>query len=145
MPSEFTITRQVEFHETDMAGIMHFSNFFKWMESCEVAFYRSLDLPLISFVPGQVVGWPRVKVACQYFAPLRFNDVADVILHVKALGVRSITYVFHIRKGGKLSALGEVTVVCVTADAQGELVAQPLPETVRSLLQLAPESAWNTP
>ena len=28
MPSEFAISRTVEFAETDMAGIMHFSNFF---------------------------------------------------------------------------------------------------------------------
>ena len=62
MPSEFSLTRPVEFHETDMAGIMHFANFFRWMEVCETAFYRSLGLPLISFVPGQVVGWPRVNV-----------------------------------------------------------------------------------
>src|SRR4051794_1868522 len=92
MPSQFTITRQVEFHETDMAGIMHFSNFFLWMESCEAAFYRSLNLPLVSFVPGQAISWPRVNATCQYQAPLRFNDVAEVTLYVKRLGNRSITY-----------------------------------------------------
>jgi acyl-CoA thioester hydrolase len=64
MPSEFRLTRTVEFHETDMAGIMHFSNFFRWMEACEAGFYRSLGLPLISFVPGNVVGWPRVSASC---------------------------------------------------------------------------------
>ena len=142
MPSEFTITRQVEFHETDMAGIMHFSNFFKWMECCEAAFYRSLDLPLISFVPGQVVGWPRVDVSCQYQAPLRFNDVAAVKLYVKKIGARSVTYVFQFRKGSTLVAQGAITVVCVTGDAGGGMVAQPIPAAVRALLEVAPESAW---
>jgi YbgC/YbaW family acyl-CoA thioester hydrolase len=145
MPSEFTITRQVEFHETDMAGIMHFSNFFKWMESCEVAFYRTLNLPLISFIPGQIVGWPRVDVSCQYLSPLRFNDVVDLKLFVKKLGKRSITYVFQFRKGGKLLAQGEMTAVCVTADAKGEMVAQLLPADVVARIQPADEAAWNTP
>ena len=145
MPSEFTITRQVEFHETDMAGIMHFSNFFKWMESCEVAFYRTLNLPLISFVPGQIVGWPRVDVSCQYLSPLRFNDVADVKLFVKKLGKRSVSYVFQFRKDGKLLAQGEMTAVCVTADAKGEMVAQLLPAEVVAQIQPADEVAWNTP
>ena len=32
MSYEFQITRRVEFFETDLAGIMHFSNFFRFME-----------------------------------------------------------------------------------------------------------------
>jgi acyl-CoA thioester hydrolase len=142
MPSEFMITRQVEFHETDMAGIMHFSNFFKWMECCEAAFYRSLGLPLISFVPGSVVGWPRVSVSCQYQAPLRFNDIAEIKLFVKKVGTRSVTYVFQFRKGGELVAQGEVSAVCVTSDARGAMVAQAIPAEVSSRLQQAPEAAW---
>ena len=142
MPSEFSITRQVEFAETDMAGIMHFANFFRWMESCETALYRSLGLPLISFMPGQVVGWPRVNVSCNYRAPLRFNDTVEVKLFVKKLGTRSVTYLFQFRKGGDLAAQGEVTAVCVTADAQGGMVAQSIPAAIRAQLQEAPATAW---
>jgi YbgC/YbaW family acyl-CoA thioester hydrolase len=142
MPSEFSLTRQVEFHETDMAGIMHFANFFRWMEICETAFYRSLGLPLISFVPGQVVGWPRVRASCDYRAPLRFNDTAEVKLFVKKLGTRSVTYLFQFRKGSELVAQGEVTAVCVAADSQGGMVAQPIPADVRAKLQEAPVSAY---
>jgi YbgC/YbaW family acyl-CoA thioester hydrolase len=142
MPSEFSITRQVEFAETDMAGIMHFANFFRWMEACETGLYRSLGLPLISFLPGQVVGWPRVNVSCSYRAPLRFNDTVEVKLFVKKLGTRSVTYLFQFRKGGELAAQGEVTAVCVTADAQGGMAAQPIPADVRAKLAEAPESAW---
>ena len=142
MPSGFSITRQVEFAETDMAGIMHFANFFLWMEACETAFYRSLGLPLVSFVPGQIVGWPRVNVSCSYRAPLRFNDTVEVRLFVKQLGTRSVTYVFHFRKNGELAAQGEVKAVCVTGDAQGGMVAQPIPADIRAQLQEAPPSAY---
>jgi acyl-CoA thioester hydrolase len=142
MPSQFSITRQVEFHETDMAGIMHFANFLVWMECCEAAFYRSLDLPLISFVPGQVVGWPRVDVSCKYKAPLRFNDQVEVKLFVKRLGNRSVTYLFQFRKGAVLCAQGEMTSVCVTGDAQGGMVAQAIPAEVRARLEVAGEGEW---
>jgi acyl-CoA thioester hydrolase len=143
MPSEFSLTRQVEFHETDMAGIMHFANFFRWMETCETAFYRSLGLPLISFLPGQVIAWPRVNVSCAYRAPLRFNDTVVVKLFVKKLTTRSVTYVFQFRKDGALCATGEVTAVCVTGDAGGGMVAQPIPADVRAQLQEASEAAWS--
>ena len=38
----FTTTRRVEFGDTDMAGIMHFANFFRFMERTEHAFLRTL-------------------------------------------------------------------------------------------------------
>jgi len=148
MPSEFSITRTVEFAETDMAGIMHFANFFYWMESCEAAFYRSLALPLISFVPGNVVGWPRVAVSCEYKAPLRFNDTVQVRLLVKEVRSKAVIFVFQFRKlrDGQpqpaIVAQGEVAAVCVTAGADGGMAAQPIPAEVRAKLEVAPPAAF---
>ena len=47
MPYEFQLSRRVEFSDTDMAGIMHFSNFFRFMEAAETAFLRSLGLSVV--------------------------------------------------------------------------------------------------
>jgi acyl-CoA thioester hydrolase len=148
MPSEFSLTRTVEFSETDMAGIMHFSNFFRWMEACEAGFYRSLGLPLISFVPGSVVGWPRVRASCDYKAPLRFNDVIEVKLFIKEVRSKGVVYVFQFRKleDGQVRPLvlaqGEMAAVCVTSDASGRMAAQPIPADVRARLEVAPASAY---
>lgn len=149
MPSEFRLIRTVEFCETDMAGIMHFSNFFRWMEACEAGFYRSLDLPLISFVPGNVVGWPRVKASCDYKAPLRFNDTAEVRLLIKEVRNKGVVYVFQFRKvdeNGRvlpsIVAQGEIAAVCVTSDAAGKMSAQPIPAEVKAKLVAAPEAAF---
>lgn len=148
MPSEFRITRTVEFSETDMAGIMHFSNFFRWMEACEAAFYRSLNLPLISFVPGSVVGWPRVKASCEYKAPLRFNDVIEVRLLLKEVRSKAVIFIFQFRKmeAGQVQpailAQGEIAAVCVTSDAQGKMVAQPIPADVRAKLEPADPATY---
>ncbi|HEY4300358.1 MAG TPA: thioesterase family protein [Candidatus Didemnitutus sp.] len=144
MPSEFAIQRIVEFAETDMAGLMHFSNYFRWMEACEAAFYRSLGLPLEVYADPGVMAWPRVKVDCQYQAPLHFNDSVDVRLFVKRLGEKSITYLFRFRRAGVLTAQGEMTLVCVAVDrtASGVLTARPLPDILRAKLEMAPDSAY---
>jgi acyl-CoA thioesterase FadM len=42
VPDTFSINRRVQFAETDMAGIVHFSNYFRWMEEVEHAFFRSV-------------------------------------------------------------------------------------------------------
>lgn len=148
MPSKYSVVRAVEFAETDMAGIAHFSNFFRWMESCETAFYASLKLPLVSFLPGQVVGWPRVRAACEYRAPLRLGDRVQVTLFVKEVRTRAVVYVFQFRRivrgrpERKVSAQGEITAVCVAHGADGGMVSSPIPAKVRAKLKVAPASAW---
>jgi acyl-CoA thioester hydrolase len=149
MPSAFRLTRTVEFCETDMAGIMHFSHFFRWMEACEAGFYRTLGLPLISFVPGNVVGWPRVSASCDYKAPLRFNDTVEVRLLVKEVRSKAVVYVFQFRKldgtGRVVPAVvaqGEIAAVCVTSDATGKMIAQPIPAEVKAKLEIAPASDY---
>ena len=47
MPYEFKAVRRVEFSDTDMAGIVHFANFFRYMETAEHGFYRSLGFSVI--------------------------------------------------------------------------------------------------
>lgn len=138
MRSEFTQTRVVEFAETDMAGIVHFSNYFRWMESCETALCRALELPLVDFTPGQATGWPRVNVSCEFHAPFRFGDVVQVQLLVQKIGTKAITYAFRFRKvvDGQVQptvlARGNITAVCVGGTAEGGMVAHVIPPEVRS-------------
>ena len=149
MASDFKLTRPVEFHETDMAGIMHFSNFFRYMEVCETAFFRSLGLTLFSQHPEKLYGWPRVRARCDYHAPLRFGDVVEIHLYVKEIRVRSINYFFRFRKidadrpATEAVARGELTTVCATLDPKtGKIVSIPIPPDVRACLEEAPPQAW---
>jgi hypothetical protein len=50
MAHRFTCTERVQFSDTDMAGIVHFSNFFRYMERVEHAFFRSLGFSIVD--PG---------------------------------------------------------------------------------------------
>ena len=46
MAHEYRYRRRVEFSETDLAGIVHFSNYFRYMEAAEHEFFRSLGLSI---------------------------------------------------------------------------------------------------
>ena len=69
---EFKLIRQVEFAETDLAGIMHYSNFFRFMEAAEHAFFRSLGFSIHEVDQYENIGWPRVHATCNFSHPLRF-------------------------------------------------------------------------
>jgi len=141
MPFEFKFTRRVEFAETDMAGIVHFANFYRMMEVTEHAFFRSLGFSIHGHDPGSTTGWPRVSARCDFRAPLRFEDEVEIHLLVAEVRTRSIRYVFVFRKvaDGTEVARGEVVAVCASVEkATGKLSAVPIPEAVRAAIQPAP-------
>src|SRR5438552_16445493 len=98
MSYEFKVTRRVEFSETDMAGIVHYSNFFRYMETAEHAFFRSLGHSVVDDRLEPPVGWPRVHAHCDFKAPLRFEDEIEIHMLVTEKKSKSLSYVFSIRK-----------------------------------------------
>ena len=117
MSSEFSIAREVEFAETDMAGIMHFTHFYRWMEVCEHEFLRSLGLSVDMKSGEDRIGWPRVKTSCRFKKPLRFEDEVELRLSVREVRDRSIVYVVDFWKeenGERIrAASGETVAACV--------------------------------
>ena len=131
----FKMTHRVEFADTDMAGIIHFSSYFRYMEVTEHAFFRSLGL---SITGTREIGWPRVHVSCDYRSPLRFEDEVEVHLSISELKSKSITYSHtFIKVGGDsvVVATGKLTAVCVRADAEGVMKATNIPDHILVLLR----------
>ncbi len=141
MPFEFRLTRRVEFAETDMAGIVHFANFFRMMESTEHAFFRSIGFTIHGQDGGATIGWPRVSASCDYTRPLKFEDEVEIHLLVAEVRTRSIRYQFVFRKvaDGLEVARGGVAAVCATVDKEtGKLVSIPIPDRIREKITTAP-------
>jgi acyl-CoA thioester hydrolase len=133
IPPAFEIQRRVEFYETDMAGIVHFSNFFRFMEACEHAFIRSLDHELHGMLDGLETGWPRVNATCDYRSPARFGDLLSVRLHIDEVRNRSVRYRFEIARDDTLVAEGSIAAAHVAITADG-IKAVPLPGPLREKL-----------
>jgi YbgC/YbaW family acyl-CoA thioester hydrolase len=142
MAYEFKIVRVVEFNETDMAGIVHYANFFHYMEAAEHAFFRSLGFSIWTqnIVPS--VGWPRVHAECDYKLPLRFEDEVEVHLLVEEKKAKSFTYAFHFRKLNANPAIevarGRITTVCITQE-HGKMSATTIPQIVADKIEVAPK------
>ena len=112
MPTEFAITRRIQFAETDMAGIVHFANYFRMMEEVEHAFFRSLGLSVVMTHEALDLGWPRVSAACEYFGPLRFEDEVELVMRVTKVGEKSFNYEVEFLQADRRVALGKMTSVC---------------------------------
>jgi len=116
MQHHYVLQKRLSFHETDMAGIAHFSNFFRWMEETEHAFLNEIGCPPVVQENEEFWGWPRVKASCEYRNPLRFDESFDCHLFVKEIKLRSVVYFFRFLKfgpddGSIQIARGEITSV----------------------------------
>ena len=109
--TEFRYRRRVQFAETDLAGVVHFSMFFRYFEEAEHALWRAAGL---SIAPrGDDIGFPRVAAAIDFLAPLYFEDEFEVWIRIEAISRRSIRYASTITCAGQTIATGTVTAACV--------------------------------
>lgn len=142
MAYEFKAVRRVEFSDTDMAGIMHFSNFFRFMETAEHGFFRSLGFSIVTDQTEPPVGWPRVHAKCDYKAPLRFEDEVEIHLLVSEKKSKALTYIFNFYKLNanppENVAQGSVTVVCVRRNNDGAMRACAIPAVIADKIEAAP-------
>ena len=146
MAYEFKAVRRVEFSETDMAGIVHYSNFFRYMETAEHEFFRSLGFSVVTKQVDPPVGWPRVHAKCDYFEPLRFEDEIEIHLLVTEKRSKSLGYQFRFRKlssgSGSEVARGSLSVVCVRHE-NGLMRATTIPPEIADKLEVAPAELLN--
>ncbi|QGJ72025.1 Acyl-CoA thioesterase [Planctomycetales bacterium 10988] len=135
MSSAYHATRRVEFSDTDMAGIVHFSSFFHYMEEAEHALLRSFGMSVVQFEGEEKISWPRVKASCQYTRPVRFEDMLDIEVRIRKLGRSSVEYEFLFFQDGHPIATGEITAVCCRFSKGEPPKPIPLSESYREQAQ----------
>lgn len=128
--SEYRTTRRIEFADTDMGNLVHFSRFFVFMETAEHDFLRTLGTTVHFEDSGRTIGWPRLEARCRYLSPARYGDELDIHLRVTRKGRRSMTYSFTFRVGERLVAEGLLASICCILDGGDGLEAIPIPEAL---------------
>ena len=125
--------RRVQFAETDGAGMVHFSMFFRYMEEAEHAMWRHAGLSIAD--RSSDLSWPRVSAACEFRNPLFFEDEFEVWVRLAAARTRALDYEFTIVRGETVIAVGTMTSVCVRKTADGRMRATELPEEILTRLR----------
>jgi YbgC/YbaW family acyl-CoA thioester hydrolase len=143
-------TRKIEFSETDMAGLVHFSNYFRYMETAERDFFEAAGLGFNQYGAGPLRGWPRTRAECKFSAPLHFGDTIEIHLAVSAVKDRSLEYrfrIFRLNDDGTRTQAGKGHMTTIHAERLpgGELRSLALPDAVRERICPAPAEVLARP
>jgi len=133
--SEYRLKRRVQFYETDAAGIVHFSWFFRYMEEAEHALWRAVGLSAAP--PGAEIGWPRVSASFEFHRALRFEDEFEVWLRVTAIKTKTIQFACLLTRDDTKIATGSLTIACANQQPNQPLKAIPIPPDIAARFQVA--------
>jgi acyl-CoA thioester hydrolase len=136
----FSHRRMVEFADTDLAGLMHFSNFFRFVEAAEHAFFRSLGHSVHTADGSDHQGWPRIEVTCKYHQPARFEQTLETCLRIEEIRTSSLRYGFWIfaadAAARPLLAAGSFSIIHVELDTKArEIRKAPIPPALKQKLE----------
>jgi acyl-CoA thioester hydrolase len=121
----FVFRTRIRFIDTDASGRIHYTAMFRYFESAEIEFLRSMG---ITYDMKRDVVFPRVHVECDFRLALRHDDEIDIEVRVGRIGKTSVRFNFRTLKEGELAAQGQVVVVCMDRENQK---AAPLPDDIR--------------
>lgn len=119
-----TVREKVRFVETDMMGVVHHANYFRWFEMGRVEYLRQAGISLIEMMDDDIV-FPITHVDCQYRSSAKFDDI--ILIETTMTEVSPVKMVFTykvIREvDGVLLATGSTQ--NVFTNKQGKIIRLP--------------------
>ena len=125
----FEYVHKVHYYETDKMGIVHHSNYIRWMEEARVAF---LDEIGASFAVMEARGLqsPVVSVACNYRRPTRFDDRVRIRVRIEKYNsvVLQVAYEMYNETTGELACTASSEHCFVDASGKPISIAKGWPD-----------------
>ena len=138
----YTWALRVYYEDTDLAGIVYYANYLRYMERARSEWLRALGCEQDELLAQANAVFVVVRASLEYKAPARFNDVLAVNVDVTSLGRASVVVQQDVYRapigtapGPMLPASGlneqvcsgEIRIACVHAKT---LYPRPIPESI---------------
>ena len=105
---EFVYERKINYYETDKMGVVHHSNYIKFMEEARCLWLENIDMPFEA-LEEEGITIPVLGVSCDYKYHVTFGDTIIINTFVKEYtGVRmTVGYQMTDKETGKVVLNGQ--------------------------------------
>lgn len=133
--------RQAKYYETDQMGIIHHSNYIRWMEEARIDVLDQLGYPYRRF---EEMGYmsPVLHAECDYKKSVRFGDEVKIIVSLQDFGKVKFTLrydMYNMTEGGVLSASGTTTHCFLKKDGRPVMMNKEMKEFSETMEKLLGE------
>lgn len=130
---KFVYQFQVEWGDTDAAGIVYSPNFYKWMDEATHHFFAYLGFPLSKLISVDKIGIPALESNLQFKKALRFEETFEITSALLLIKDKVFTIEHTFIKDGEEIAKGRET-RALASIAEDRLKAISIPEDIRQAL-----------
>jgi YbgC/YbaW family acyl-CoA thioester hydrolase len=123
----FRFETRIRFIDTDASGRIHYTAMFRYFESAEIEWMRSLGI----LYGRDSFTFPRVHVECDFRLALLHDDAIIIEVFLTKLGKSSARLEFRTLKNGEIAATGVVVIACMSRQTQRAI---PMPAELREKL-----------
>ncbi len=122
----------VRFSHCDPAGIVFYPQYFIMFNGLvEDWFNQGLGVNYARYITGHRLGFPIVKLECDFIAPSKIGETITLGLKLERLGKSSMAIAVDCRYQKEERLRAKFVLVAMDLDAQH---AQPIPEDLRELM-----------
>jgi acyl-CoA thioester hydrolase len=122
---------RVYYEDTDLAGIVYYANYLKFIERGRSEWVRSLGVDQVTLRADKGIVFAVRRVEADYLRPARFGDDLTVLTRLREISGVRIVVEQEVQCLGERIFQAVVTLVCLTDDGH----AARIPADVRALLQ----------
>lgn len=108
---------RVYYEDTDLAGIVYYANYLKFIERARSEWVRALGVDQRAMKADGVVFAVR-RVEADYLAPAQYDDVLEVETSVEDTRPARLVVRQVIRRGDRVLFVALVTIVCLGANGK---------------------------
>ena len=130
-------THTVQYYETDKMGIVHHSNYIRWMEEARVDFLRQIGWDCDKLEDNGIAS-PVIGVTCDYKISTKFPEKIDIDVSVKEFkGVKLFLEYKMTNASGSIVCSGTSSHAFLNTEGKPIRMKQEYPELYSLLNELA--------
>ncbi len=107
-----SMTLRVYYEDTDMAGIVYYANYLRYIERGRSDWVREIGIDQLAMKDQGVVFAVR-KVEAEYIQPARFEDILEVRTMLDSLSAARMVMAQEVWRGDDLLFTAKVQIVCI--------------------------------
>lgn len=110
---------KIQYYETDQMGIVHHSNYIRWMEEARVDLMEQLGHGLTQIEEMNIV-IPVLSVTCEYRSMARFGETAEVHVSFVSYNGIKMSFAYEIKDSvtGEIRVTGSTSHCFLTKDGR---------------------------
>jgi acyl-CoA thioester hydrolase len=112
------LTLRVYYEDTDLAGIVYYANYLKYIERGRTEYVREAGIDQVRLQADEGIVFAVRRIEADYSAPAKFDDLLDVVTQVESVTGARITMHQVIERAGEVVFEALVTLVALSENGR---------------------------